>query len=136
MRKLNMQNTVGAPDWSTIPAPHDDGATRHLLGARMSSVSLHSTGGELVDLSALAGRTIVYAYPRTGKPGIDNPAGWDVIPGLADVRRKHVPSAITSTNCKRSASVTCLVCLRKTRSTSAKQRSASTCRSRSYPTSR
>ena len=60
-----MQNTVGAPDWSTIPAPHDDGATRHLLRARMSSVPLHSTGGELVDLSALAGRTIVYAYPRT-----------------------------------------------------------------------
>ena len=59
-----MQNTVRAPDWS-IPAPHDDGATRHLLRARMSSVPLHSTGGELVDLSALAGRTIVYAYPRT-----------------------------------------------------------------------
>jgi len=76
-----MQNTVGAPDWSTIPAPHDDGATRHLLRARMASVPLHSTGGELVDLSALAGRTIVYAYPRTGKPGIDNPEGWDMIPG-------------------------------------------------------
>ena len=76
-----MPNTVGAPDWSTIPAPHDDGATRHLLSARMASVPLHSTGGELVDLSALAGRTIVYAYPRTGKPGIDNPAGWDMIPG-------------------------------------------------------
>lgn len=76
-----MQNTVGAPDWSTIPAPHDDGATRHLRGARMASVPLRSTSGELIDLSALTGRTIVYAYPRTGKPGVENPEGWDLIPG-------------------------------------------------------
>jgi len=76
-----MQNTVGAPDWSTIPAPHDDGATRNLAGARIASVPLRSTSGELVDLSTLAGRTIVYAYPRTGKPGIENPEGWDLIPG-------------------------------------------------------
>jgi len=76
-----MQNTVGTPDWSTIPAPHDDGAPRHLSGARMASVPLQSTGGERVDLSALAGRTILYAYPRTGRPGIENPDGWDMIPG-------------------------------------------------------
>lgn len=76
-----MQNTVGTPDWSTIPAPHDDRATRHLSGARMASVALQSTGGERVDLSALAGRTILYVYPRTGRPGIENPDGWDMIPG-------------------------------------------------------
>src|SRR5262245_9738885 len=76
-----MQNTVGTPDWSTIPAPRDDGDTRHLMGARLVSVPLHSTSGELVDLLTLAGRTIVYVYPRTGKPGIDNPEGWDMIPG-------------------------------------------------------
>src|SRR5690242_4417790 len=76
-----MQNTVGTPDWSTIPAPQDDGATRHLRGARVASVPLQSTGGERVDLSALAGRTILYAYPRTGKPGVENPDGWDMIPG-------------------------------------------------------
>jgi peroxiredoxin len=35
----------------------------------------------MVDLSVLQGRTIVYAYPRTGKPGIENPPGWDMIPG-------------------------------------------------------
>jgi peroxiredoxin len=44
-------------------------------------VPLRSTTGERVDLSALTGRTIVYAYPRTGRPGIDNPQGWDMIPG-------------------------------------------------------
>jgi peroxiredoxin len=35
----------------------------------------------MVDLSALRGRTVVYAYPRTGQPGVDNPPGWDLIPG-------------------------------------------------------
>jgi peroxiredoxin len=24
---------------------------------------------------------VVYAYPRTGRPGTDNPNGWDMIPG-------------------------------------------------------
>jgi peroxiredoxin len=34
-----------------------------------------------VDLSSLPGRTVVYCYPRTGKPGQDLPRGWDEIPG-------------------------------------------------------
>jgi peroxiredoxin len=72
---------VDAPDWSTIPPPQDDGATRHLVGHRVSPTPLRSTDGAMVDLSALTGRTIVYAYPRTGKPGVENPPGWDMIPG-------------------------------------------------------
>ena len=76
-----MKSTVDAPDWSSIPAPVDDGATRHLLGARVVSVPLPATNGETIDLSALRGRTVIYAYPRTGKPGIENPDGWDMIPG-------------------------------------------------------
>jgi peroxiredoxin len=76
-----MASTVDAPDWSSIPVPVDDGATRHLLGARVASVPLPATSGEAVDLSALRGRTLVYAYPRTGRPGIQNPDGWDMIPG-------------------------------------------------------
>lgn len=47
----------------------------------MASVSLRATDGDTVDLSVIAGRTIVYAYPRTGRPGIENPEGWDMIPG-------------------------------------------------------
>jgi peroxiredoxin len=35
----------------------------------------------MIDLSALPGRTVVYAYPRTGKPAVANPPGWDMIPG-------------------------------------------------------
>jgi peroxiredoxin len=76
-----MKSTVDAPDWSTIPAPVDDGATRHLTGALMASVALQATNGEFVDLSKLRDRTIVYAYPRTGRPGVENPEGWDMIPG-------------------------------------------------------
>ena len=73
--------STDAPDWSTIPAPVDDGAARHLLGARMAAIALPATDGRMVDLAALTGRSIVYAYPRTGQPGIDNPPGWDLIPG-------------------------------------------------------
>ena len=76
-----MASTVDAPDWSAIPAPADDGATRHLAGARLASVPLRATNGELVDLSALPGRVVVYAYPRTGRPDVASPDGWDMIPG-------------------------------------------------------
>ena len=76
------KNTIDAPDWSTIPAPVDDGSTRHLLGASMAAVPLHATDGRQVDLATLQGRSIVYAYPRTGEPGkialVDD---WDMIPG-------------------------------------------------------
>lgn len=76
-----MDNFIGAPDWSTIPAPQDDGATAHLVGVRLPAVGLKATNGETVDLSTLRGRTVVYAYPRTGRPGTKNPPGWDLIPG-------------------------------------------------------
>ena len=72
---------IDAPDWSRIPAPVDDGATRHLLGATMAAIPLQATDGRQIGLSALHGRSIVYAYPRTGQPGIDNPPSWDLIPG-------------------------------------------------------
>ncbi len=44
-------------------------------------MALPATDGTAVDLSRLAGRTVVYAFPRTGRPGVDNPDGWDMIPG-------------------------------------------------------
>lgn len=81
MRTNPPSSAVDAPDWSTIPAPRDDGATRHLVGARIASVRLPATTGVAVNLSSLHGRTIVYAYPRTGKPGVANPDGWDRVPG-------------------------------------------------------
>lgn len=74
-------DSIDAPDWSTIPEPVDDGAAQHLAGTPIASVSLPATNGSLVDLSTLPGWTVVYIYPRTGRPGIPNPDGWDLIPG-------------------------------------------------------
>jgi peroxiredoxin len=48
---------------------------------RLPSVSLRSTSGEHIDLSALAGATVVYCYPLTGRPDRALPQGWDEIPG-------------------------------------------------------
>jgi peroxiredoxin len=73
--------SVETPDWSTIPAPVDDGATRHLVGMPVTSVPLAATDGTVVDLSVLPGRVVVYASPRTGRPGVENPVGWEMIPG-------------------------------------------------------
>src|SRR3954466_6275272 len=70
--------TVLPPD---IPAPQDDGAARHLAGLKLPSIALASTNGSQVDLSTLKGRTVVYIYPRTGRPGQAMPDGWDAIPG-------------------------------------------------------
>lgn len=65
-----------------LPVPIDDGGAAHLVGRRMPPMRLRSTQGGSVDLAALPpGRTIIFAYPVTGKPGIALPKGWDSIPG-------------------------------------------------------
>lgn len=69
-------------DWSSIPAPTDDGAMAHVEGARMPDVELPATDGSMVSLARLPGRAIVFAYPRTGVPGQAALApDWDMIPG-------------------------------------------------------
>ena len=65
-----------------LPVPTDDGAAAHLPGMRLPRVALPSTGGRLVDVGALGqGRTVLYLYPRTGRPDRGVPPGWDSIPG-------------------------------------------------------
>jgi peroxiredoxin len=64
-----------------LPVPVDDGACAHLPGMALPPVSLPATDGSTVDLAGPSGRTVVYAYPRTGRPDQDSPAGWDEIPG-------------------------------------------------------
>lgn len=64
-----------------LPAPQDDGAARHLAGARLPDIALGATDGGEVNLAALKDRTVVYIYPRTGRPGQPTPTGWDGIPG-------------------------------------------------------
>lgn len=79
-----LHNPLELPE--DLPVPRDDGGAKHLPGMELPAMSLASTGGGAVDLSALKGRTIVYAYPRTGRPGQDLPGqslpgGWNAIPG-------------------------------------------------------
>jgi peroxiredoxin len=65
-----------------LPEPKDDGACDHLPGTRVPDVELASTDGGAVSIARLEGRTVVYAYPWTGRPGepllVED---WDVIPG-------------------------------------------------------
>ena len=64
-----------------LPVPRDDGACAHLAGMSLPSIALRGTGGGRVYLARLPGRTVVYCYPRTGRPDQPSPAGWDAIPG-------------------------------------------------------
>ena len=64
-----------------LPVPVDDGMASHLPRMSVAAVSLPSTWGQSVDLSSLPGRSVVYCYPRTGRPDHDPPDGWDLIPG-------------------------------------------------------
>jgi peroxiredoxin (alkyl hydroperoxide reductase subunit C) len=65
-----------------LPVPVDDGAAAHLTGALLPHVALRATDGSDVDLAAVPGTVVVFAYPRTGRPGepslVDD---WDAIPG-------------------------------------------------------
>ena len=69
-------------DWSKLPPPVDDGGAAHLAGMTIPPVSLLATDDTRVTLSTLKGRTVLFAYPRTGEPGkialVDD---WDMIPG-------------------------------------------------------
>jgi peroxiredoxin len=78
---MNQRNLMEV-DWSKIPAPTDDGAAAHLAGMTMPPVALRATDDTVVTLSALKGRTVVFAYPRTGEPGrVSLVDDWDMIPG-------------------------------------------------------
>src|SRR5258705_11109810 len=68
-----------------LPVPQDDGAARHLIGMPVPPVALASTSGQLVRLhDATVSLSVVYCYPRTGRPNEDSLGGtanWNAIPG-------------------------------------------------------
>lgn len=65
-----------------LPVPADDGAARHLPGCPLPEITLARSDGGEVNLAAPGpGRTVLYVYPMTGRPGVPLPDGWDDIPG-------------------------------------------------------
>lgn len=74
-----LHNPLELPD--DLPEPQDDGAAAHLTGLSLPDIALPATDGPAVNLAKLKGRTIVYIYPRTGRPGQALPTGWNAIPG-------------------------------------------------------
>jgi peroxiredoxin len=74
-----------ADDIHTIPAdlpvPEDDGAAEHLPGAAVPRIALPATNGETITVAELEGRTVLFCYPRTGRPDEELPPGWNAIPG-------------------------------------------------------
>jgi peroxiredoxin len=64
-----------------LPVPEDDGAADHLLNAVVPPMELPATTGETIRLDELTGRTVLFCYPRTGRPDEDLLPGWDAIPG-------------------------------------------------------
>lgn len=67
---------------SNLPKPEDDGAADHLAGSAMPELRLPTSDRSEVALDRLGpGRTIMYLYPLSGRPGVDLPDGWDAIPG-------------------------------------------------------
>jgi len=65
-----------------LPRPVDDGRARHLPGAQVPPLALQATTGERIDLAAIRGRAVVFAYPRTGTPGQPPlTPDWDLVPG-------------------------------------------------------
>ena len=77
---MNERSLSTLPDG--LPVPVDDGAAAHLPGKRLPHIALAATDGSAVDLAALSGTVVVFAYPRTGRIGepslVDD---WDQIPG-------------------------------------------------------
>jgi peroxiredoxin len=74
-----------AQDVNALPEPVDDGAADHLTGMAMPALRLPATTGEEVRVDLVPGgarRLVLYAYPRTARPGEGSlTPDWDVIPG-------------------------------------------------------
>jgi peroxiredoxin len=77
-----MRDPTVLPD--DLPVPDDDGAADHLRGTALPPIALPATDGSSVTLASLEGLSVVFAYPRTGRPGEESLGGddaWNAIPG-------------------------------------------------------
>ena len=64
-----------------LPRPEDDGGCNHLIGRPLHAIGLPSTAGGALDLATRPGRTVIYCFPRAGRPDVPLPEGWNEIPG-------------------------------------------------------
>jgi len=76
-----MVHSLNDVDWSTLPAPQDDGAAEHLTGTALPDIALAATSGTQISPAQLNGLQVLYIYPMTGRPDVALPEGWDMIPG-------------------------------------------------------
>jgi len=60
-----------------LPVPEDDGAADHLLGLELPDLALDSSLGPV----NVRDFTVVYVYPRSGRPDAPLLPGWDETPG-------------------------------------------------------
>jgi peroxiredoxin len=60
-----------------LPMPEDDGGADHLVGLELPELVLDSSAGPV----SVRDFDVIYVYPRSGKPGVDLPPGWDETPG-------------------------------------------------------
>jgi hypothetical protein len=125
------QPNLHTPDWSKIPAPTDDGGAKHLKGMTLPPVSLKATDDTMVKLSALKGRTVVFAYPRTGEPGkialVDD---WDMIPGARGCTPQTCAFRDLFAELKARVPPMCSACRPRAMSTRPRWRAGCICRSR------
>jgi len=54
---------------------------QHLIGRQLPNIELAATKGPPTNPGKLAGITVIFCYPYTGRSGTPNPPGWDEIPG-------------------------------------------------------
>ena len=119
---------------SDLPAPEDDGAADHLVGLDVPTITLTGTGGGQVALDDLGpGRTVLYIYPLSGKPGIDLPDGWDAIPGARGCTPEACGFRDHHAELRAAGAAAVSGCPRRAPSIRPSSLSACSCRSRSFP---
>ena len=121
-----------------LPVPEDDGAAATSRVRRCRTWTAQAPAGDAVHLDALgAGRTVIYIYPLTGRPGTDLPEGWDDDPRSARLhpRGLRLPRPLPGAARRRRGRGVRPVQPGRP-STSARSSSGSTCRSRCSPTPR
>ena len=73
-------NFYSLPD--NLPVPEDDGACRFLENQSLPDINLNTTANRNVNLAIIGQEpTVLFFYPRTGRPDEPAPVGWELIPG-------------------------------------------------------